>query len=68
MVIIWTLIAILFPNSGPGIILTSVLIALLILSPWMYALSKIIWANFFFTYKKGINDKKVVNSHYDQGT
>ena len=61
MVAVWALIVIVFPDSGPGTILSSMFIVLILLSPVMYALSKIIWANFFFKYKKAIIGKKDVN-------
>lgn len=43
-----------YPKTGPGMLLTAIFISLLVLSPLMYALSKIIWANFFIKYEKGI--------------
>ncbi len=43
-----------YPKVGPGMLLTAIFISLLVLSPLMYALSKIIWANFFIKYKKSI--------------
>ncbi|AXT59512.1 DUF983 domain-containing protein [Aquimarina sp. AD10] len=62
---IWVLKAILFPEAGPGILLLSIFGSLVLLSPLLYALSKIIWANLFFTYEKEITNKKIVNSQND---
>ena len=51
-VTIWVLKLLFFPNVGPKTLLISVLISLVVLSPWFYALSKIIWINFFIKYDK----------------
>lgn len=40
-----------FDNVGVWTQISLVLIALIGLGPYLYALSKIIWANFFFSYK-----------------
>jgi len=40
-----------FENVGVWTQITLVLIALIGLGPYLYALSKVIWANFFFSYK-----------------
>jgi len=44
-------------NDVLGMLLYIAPIALLIFAPFMYPLSKIIWANFFFNYKHKSNDK-----------
>ncbi len=51
-VAIWVLKALLFPEVGPGALLITMLIVLIVLSPLLYALSKIIWINFFVKYEK----------------
>lgn len=51
-VAIWVLQLLLFPSMGPGTLFVVILISLLVLSPLLYALSKIIWANLFFKYNK----------------
>jgi uncharacterized protein (DUF983 family) len=48
----------LIPNVGPKTILISTFVSLAILSPLFYALSKIIWINFFVKYDKGILKKR----------
>ncbi len=40
-----------FENVGVWTQISLVLIALIGLGPYLYALSKVIWANFFFSYK-----------------
>ena len=40
-----------FDNVGVWTQISLVLIALIGLGPYLYALSKVIWANFFFSYK-----------------
>ena len=62
---IWVLKLIFFPDLGPGKLLITILISLIILSPLLYALSKIVWGNFFFKYDKNIINKNSVNSQND---
>jgi hypothetical protein len=47
-----------FPNMGPGTLLISILVALLVFSPIIYALSKIIWINIFVKYDPAFLKKK----------
>ena len=49
---VWTLKLMFFPEAGPTALLISVLVSLAALSPLFYALSKIIWINFFIKYDK----------------
>lgn len=51
---IWVLNLLFFPNKGPGFLFLSFLIPLIILSPILYRLSKIIWANLFLKFDKEI--------------
>ncbi len=51
------LVFLFYPEAGPFDYLLSLIIPLLILSPWLYALSKIIWINFFIKYNKNILNK-----------
>ena len=60
-VVVWILKLIFFPESGPGLLLISILLSLLVFSPLMYALSKIVWINFFIKYEKDLT------SQYDSG-
>ncbi len=49
---VWVLKLVFFPNLGPGGLLITILVSLFLFSPILYALSKIIWINFFIKYKK----------------
>jgi uncharacterized protein (DUF983 family) len=44
-------IYVLFPEASSEVYLIAVLSGLILAGPWLYALSKIIWANFFWSYK-----------------
>lgn len=65
-VTIWVLKLLFFPELGPGMLLIIILAAILVFSPVLYALSKIIWANFFFKYEKNVPQNKIVNSQHDR--
>ena len=54
---VWILQLFFFPDVGPGTLLISILISLLLFSPILYALSKIIWINFFIKYEKDLKKK-----------
>ena len=58
-VTIWVLKMLFFPEIGPGVLLSAILISLVLLSPLFYALSKIIWINFFVKYDKENLDKRL---------
>ena len=64
-VAVWVLKMMFFPEAGPGALLTAILISLILFSPLFYALSKIIWINFFIKYDKSISKKKVVDLQHD---
>lgn len=51
-VTIWVLQLLFFPDIGPSALFIITLIALLLLAPLLYALSKIIWINLFISFKK----------------
>ena len=48
-----------FPETGPLNLLLSIIISLILLSPLLYALSKIIWINVFIKYDKNIIKKSL---------
>jgi uncharacterized protein (DUF983 family) len=50
-VTIWASCNLFFDNVGVWTQISLVLIALIGLGPYLYALSKVIWANIFFSYK-----------------
>lgn len=56
---IWVLKYLFFPEAGPGALLLSIFVSLMVLSPLMYSLSKIIWINFFVHFEKNILNKKL---------
>jgi len=51
-VTIWTSISLFFPGTSWNITLIAILVGLFVAAPFMYPLSKIIWANFFFRYQQ----------------
>ncbi|MCF6307924.1 MAG: DUF983 domain-containing protein [Flavobacteriaceae bacterium] len=57
-VIVGVLTYLLISDASPKTILISTFVSLAILSPLFYALSKIIWINFFVKYDKGILKKR----------
>ena len=67
-VAVWVLKLLFFPEAGPGSLLIAIFILLVVFSPLFYALSKIIWANFFIKYDKSISKKKVVDLQHDTGS
>lgn len=60
-IVVWVLQLIFFPNVGPGTLLISILVSLLVFSPILYALSKIVWINFFVKY-----DAEILNKNTSQ--
>ncbi len=51
-VTIWTSISLFLPNLSSNATLFAILAGLVIAAPFMYPLSKIIWANLFYRYGK----------------
>ncbi len=49
---VWVAVAVLFPAWGPLGQASAVVGALVLGSPYFYALSKVIWANFFFHFRR----------------
>jgi len=50
-VTIYVAVQVLYPQAPLWLYATLVLVGLFGLGPWMYAVSKIMWANLFFPYK-----------------
>jgi uncharacterized protein (DUF983 family) len=50
-VTVYVATTVLYPQAGMWTVIGLILGSLLVFGPLMYALSKIIWANLFFTYK-----------------
>lgn len=60
-VTLWTSFNLFFPNTSIGIQLTSIISATILLTPYLYALSKIIWANLFIKYER-VGKSKATNN------
>ncbi len=50
-VTLWVSFNLFFPSVSTGAQVTTVAVSSVVLTPYMYALSKIIWANLFFSYE-----------------
>ena len=59
-VTVWTLFAIFAPTVSVGIQLLVMVTLIIVLAPYLYALSKIIWANLFIKYDQ-IEQSKTKN-------
>lgn len=57
-VTLWVSFNLFFPWMSTGLQVTIVAVSSIVLTPLMYALSKIIWANFFISYDKSSLDSK----------
>ena len=49
---LWVIINLFFPNLDVGIQIGLMIVLSILSAPYFYALSKIIWANFFISYDK----------------
>ncbi|MBP6574878.1 MAG: DUF983 domain-containing protein [Flavobacteriales bacterium] len=50
-VAVWVSFSALWPDLPLWVTFTTIAVLLITLAPWFYALSKISWANMFYTYK-----------------
>lgn len=58
-VTLWVSFNLFFPSTSTGMQVTIVAVASIVLTPYMYALSKIIWANLFISYEgKSVDSEK----------
>jgi len=48
----WIALSVLYPDYPPMLLISLLFVSLIVLGPYIYALSKIIWANMFFSYEK----------------
>jgi hypothetical protein len=62
-VTLWTSFNLFFKGTSIGWQIGTILVATLVLTPYIYALSKIIWANMFITYDKDARDQKQKSNH-----
>ncbi len=51
-VAVWVALSVLYPDYPPFVLISLLFTSLIVLGPYIYALSKIIWANMFFSYDK----------------
>ncbi len=56
-VTLWTSFNLFIPSASIGIQITVILLATLLFSPYLYALSKITWINFFIAYDENAGTK-----------
>ncbi len=54
---IWVALTVLYHNYTSIFLISLLFISLIVLGPYLYALSKIIWANLFFHYEEEFVDK-----------
>lgn len=57
-VTLWVSFNLFFPWISTGVQVTIVAFSSIVLTPYMYALSKIIWSNLFFHYEDGVTSKE----------
>jgi uncharacterized protein (DUF983 family) len=57
----WVSMNLFFSNVSTGVQIAVVLIAILVSSPFLFSLSKIIWANMFIHYKEDANKQNKDN-------
>lgn len=56
-VTLWVSFNLFLPTLSVGFQITVIVVSTVVLSPYLYALSKIIWANMFISYDKSIKVK-----------
>jgi hypothetical protein len=62
-VTLWVSFNLFFKNVSIGWQIGSIILATVVLAPYLYALSKIIWANFFFKYDKDAIKRHKESTH-----
>ncbi len=60
-VTLWTSFNLFFPSVSVGIQITTIISLTILLTPYLYALSKIIWANLFIKYEHNRKSKATNN-------
>jgi uncharacterized protein (DUF983 family) len=60
-VTLWTSFNLFFPSVSVGIQITTIISLTILLTPYLYALSKIIWANLFIKYEHNRQSKATNN-------
>ena len=60
-VTLWTSFNLFFPAASSGIQIATIISLTILLTPYLYALSKIIWANLFIKYERNRKSKTANN-------
>lgn len=58
-VAVWVALLVLYPSYTPILLISLLFVSLIVLGPYIYALSKITWANLFFHYEEKYAQKKI---------
>lgn len=58
---IWVALSVLYPDHSTELLIGLIIGATILIGPYFYALSKIIWANFFFHYDENYHKPKSIN-------
>lgn len=58
-VAVWVALMVLYPAYTPMLLISLLFVSLIVLGPYLYALSKIVWANLFFHYEEEHAQKKI---------
>ena len=62
-VAVWVALSVLYPDYSPMLLISFLFISLIGLGPYLYALSKIVWANMFFSYDEEYAQKAKEKKH-----
>lgn len=60
-VTLWTSFNLFFPSASVGVQIATIISLTILLTPYLYALSKIIWANLFIKYERNRESKAINN-------
>ena len=56
---VWVALSVLYPTYSPILLISLLFVSLIALGPYLYALSKITWANLFFHYEEEYAKTKI---------
>lgn len=62
-VTVWIALSVLYPSYSPMLLISLLFVSLITLGPYLYALSKIIWANLFFHYEEEYAKTKIKHTN-----
>ena len=60
---LWAAISLLFDNVSTGVLITVIVLSIVVLTPYLFSLSKIIWANIFIPYDSKAIEFKEKGAH-----